>query len=61
MFKVLGYFVFILAIFQAVFAGENDLKSNTKHSKEKLSVRVKIIEEEDSANGRRETEVIVSL
>ncbi|XP_028417269.1 uncharacterized protein LOC114541665 [Dendronephthya gigantea] len=61
MFEVLGHFVLFLAIFQAVFAGENDLKSGTKHSKEKLSISVKIIEEEDSANGRRETEVIVKL
>ena len=57
--------IVFLAVFsvvlQAIFAHENDLQSGTKHSEEKLSVAVKIIEEEYGKNGPRFTEVIVKL
>ena len=48
-------------ILQAIFAQENGLQSGRKHSEEKLSVAVKIIEEEYDENGPRFTEVIVKL
>jgi hypothetical protein len=61
MFKSLVYLAVVSVIFQAIFADENGLKTGTKHSKEKLSVAVKIIEEEDSENGPRKTEVTVCI
>ena len=59
MFKNLGYFAVLSVVLQAIFAQENGLQTDTKHSKEKLSVAVKIIEKEDGENGF--TEVLVCL
>lgn len=58
--KSLFYFVFLSFVFQAAFADENDMKRKMEKSQEKLSVAVKIIDE-DEADGHLKTEVTVNL
>ena len=58
MFKSLLYFAVFAISFQAIFCQENDLEKETKQD-EKLTIDVQIIEEEDSPNGPRKTEVKV--
>jgi hypothetical protein len=61
MLRNLVFLVVLSVTFQASFAQENGLQDGRKHSEEKLSVNVKIIEEEDGENGPRFTEVIVRI
>ena len=58
MFKSLLYLAVFSAVFQAILTQENGLEEETKRD-EKLTIDVKIIEEEDSPNGPRKTEVKV--
>ena len=59
--KVLIYLTVFVLIGQIVLAHENDLKTGEERRNEKLSVTVKIIEEDDETNGPRKTEVTVSF
>ena len=61
MMRNIVFLAVLSVILQAIFAQENGLQNGRKHSEEKLSVAVKIIEEEDDENGPGFTEVIVCI
>ena len=57
--KIMYRGLVFVAILCVVFGHENGLEPHKEHSKEKFAIDVKIVEEEESENGPRKTEVKV--